>query len=75
MESSIEDPVLEVSWLASAVAVGWMVWRCSCSAVGAVGAFAVLLFLQARDLDDEAICWWLGTNCVIIMILRLIYGG
>ena len=75
MESGIEDPVLEVSWLASAVAVGWMVWRLSCSAVGAVGAFAVLLFLQAGDLDDEAICWWLGINCVIIMILRLIYGG
>ena len=40
-----------------------------------LGAFAVLLFLQAEDLDDEGVCWWLGTNCVIIMILRLIYGG
>ena len=75
MESGIEDPVLEGCWLASVVAVGWMVWRLSCSAVGAVGAFAVLLLLQAEYLDDEGICWCLGINCVFIMILRLIYGG
>ena len=44
MESGVEDPVLEVSWLASVVAVGWMVWRCSCSAVGAVGRFCSSAF-------------------------------